>query len=110
MGQKLKITGWIAVGALAGALTTVSLQTVARSAMAPLPLEEAQARLLALAIPLPVERLCMTDAQGRDLAVPLLARRTQPAADLSAMDGYAVHSSNMVGPWQVVGESSAGHP
>jgi carboxyl-terminal processing protease len=42
MGQKLKITGWIAVGALAGALTTVSLQTVARSAMAPLPLEELQ--------------------------------------------------------------------
>ncbi len=42
MGQKLKITGWIAVGALAGALTTVSLQTVARSALAPLPLEELQ--------------------------------------------------------------------
>jgi carboxyl-terminal processing protease len=42
MGQKLKITGWIAVGALAGALTTVSLQTVARSSMAPLPLEELQ--------------------------------------------------------------------
>ena len=42
MGQKLKITGWIAVGVVAGALTTVSLQTVARSALAPLPLEELQ--------------------------------------------------------------------
>lgn len=42
MGHKLKITGWIAVGVVAGALTTVSLQTVARSAMAPLPLEELQ--------------------------------------------------------------------
>lgn len=42
MGQKLKITGWISVGLLAGALTTVSLQTVARSALAPLPLEELQ--------------------------------------------------------------------
>jgi carboxyl-terminal processing protease len=42
MGQKLKITGWVAVGAIAGALTTVSLQTVARGAMAPLPLEELQ--------------------------------------------------------------------
>jgi carboxyl-terminal processing protease len=42
MGQKLKITGWLAVGAIAGALTTVSLQTVARGAMAPLPLEELQ--------------------------------------------------------------------
>jgi carboxyl-terminal processing protease len=42
MGQKLKITGWIAVGVVAGALTTVSLQTVARGAMTPLPLEEIQ--------------------------------------------------------------------
>ena len=30
MGQKLKIAGWISIGALAGVLTTVSLQTVAR--------------------------------------------------------------------------------
>ena len=42
MGHKLKITGWIALGVVAGALTTVSLQTVARSALAPLPLEELQ--------------------------------------------------------------------
>ncbi|MFT3779586.1 MAG: S41 family peptidase [Ottowia sp.] len=42
MSQKTKIAGWMAVGALAGALTTVSLQTVARGAMAPLPLEELQ--------------------------------------------------------------------
>ncbi len=42
MGQKLKIAGWVAAGALAGAMTTVSLQTVARGAMAPLPLEELQ--------------------------------------------------------------------
>ena len=42
MSHKLKIAGWISVGAFAGALTTVSLQTVARGAMAPLPLEEMQ--------------------------------------------------------------------
>jgi len=42
MGHKLKITGWIALGALAGVLTTVSLQTVARNTLAPLPLEELQ--------------------------------------------------------------------
>lgn len=42
MGQKLKITGWVALGVVAGALTTVSLQTVARNTMAPLPLEELQ--------------------------------------------------------------------
>jgi carboxyl-terminal processing protease len=42
MRHTLRIFGWIGVGALAGALTTVSLQTVARSNMAPLPLEELQ--------------------------------------------------------------------
>lgn len=42
MGQKLKITGWISLGIMAGALTTVSLQTVARGTLAPLPLEELQ--------------------------------------------------------------------
>ena len=42
MGQKLKIAGWISLGVFAGALTTVSLQTVARGALAPLPLEELQ--------------------------------------------------------------------
>jgi len=42
MGQKLKIAGWISLGVFAGALTTVSLQTVARNSVAPLPLEELQ--------------------------------------------------------------------
>jgi len=42
MGQKLKIAGWIAIGAMAGALTTVQLQAVARGSLAPLPLEELQ--------------------------------------------------------------------
>ena len=42
MSHKLKIAGWITAGALAGALTTVSLQTVARGSLAPLPLEELQ--------------------------------------------------------------------
>ncbi len=42
MGQKLKIAGWLSIGALAGALTTISLQTTARGTFAPLPLEELQ--------------------------------------------------------------------
>ena len=42
MGYKLMITGWVALGVVAGALTTVSLQTVARGTLAPLPLEELQ--------------------------------------------------------------------
>jgi len=42
MSQKTKIAGWVAAGALAGALATVSLQTLARGTFAPLPLEELQ--------------------------------------------------------------------
>lgn len=42
MGYKLKIVAWVSVGIVAGALTTVSLQTVARGTLAPLPLEELQ--------------------------------------------------------------------
>ncbi|HRH06567.1 MAG TPA: peptidase S41, partial [Burkholderiaceae bacterium] len=40
MGQKLKTVGLLAAGALAGALATMSVQTMARGALAPLPLEE----------------------------------------------------------------------
>jgi molybdopterin molybdotransferase len=75
-----------------------------------LELEDAQARLLALAPRLPVERVLTSDAVGRYLAEPLLARRTQPAGDVSAMDGYALRMADLPGPWRVIGESAAGHP
>jgi carboxyl-terminal processing protease len=42
MGAKLKVAGLLAVGAVAGALATMQVQAVARSALAPLPLEELQ--------------------------------------------------------------------
>jgi carboxyl-terminal processing protease len=42
MGAKLKVAGLVAVGALAGALTTLQLQANARNSLAPLPLEELQ--------------------------------------------------------------------
>ena len=42
MGAKLKIAGFVALGAVAGALTTMQLQAVARASYAPLPLEEMQ--------------------------------------------------------------------
>ena len=42
MGQKLKIAGWLAIGSLAGALTTISLEGIARGNFSPLPLEELQ--------------------------------------------------------------------
>ena len=76
----------------------------------PLPLEQAQARLLELARPLALELCDPAQALGRWLAAPLVARRTQPARDLSAMDGYAVRGDDLAGPWRVIGESAAGHP
>ena len=42
MGSKLKVAGILAVGLMAGALTTMQLQAVARNALSPLPLEEVQ--------------------------------------------------------------------
>lgn len=76
----------------------------------PLPLAEAQSRLLALAPSLPVEHRSVTECLGHYLAEDLHARRTQPAAALSAMDGYALRSADLPGPWRVIGESAAGHP
>ena len=77
---------------------------------APLELADAQARLLALAAPLPIERMPVAEALGRYLAEPLIARRTQPPADLSAMDGFAVRGADLPGPWRIIGESACGHP
>lgn len=76
----------------------------------PISLEEAQERLCALAAPLPVQNVKSEEAFGRFLAQDVQARRTQPTVDLSAMDGYAVSGDDLSGPWQVVGESAAGHP
>jgi carboxyl-terminal processing protease len=42
MGAKLKISGFIALGAVAGALATMQVQAVAQRTMSPLPLEELQ--------------------------------------------------------------------
>jgi carboxyl-terminal processing protease len=42
MGVKLKVAGWLALGAVAGALTTLQLDATARNSTAQLPLEELQ--------------------------------------------------------------------
>jgi carboxyl-terminal processing protease len=42
MGAKLKVAGWLTVGAVAGALATMQLQATARNGVAQLPLEELQ--------------------------------------------------------------------
>lgn len=76
----------------------------------PLPLAEAQTRLLDMVAALPAETLPVEQCLGRYLAAPLVSTRTQPPADLSAMDGYAMLLKDIAGPWKVVGESAAGHP
>ena len=40
----------------------------------------------------------MSEALGRVLAAPVVARRTQPPVDVSAMDGYAVRSADVASP------------
>ncbi|MEO8805603.1 MAG: peptidase S41, partial [Burkholderiaceae bacterium] len=42
MGAKLKVAGWLAVGAVTGALATMQLQATARNGVSQLPLEELQ--------------------------------------------------------------------
>lgn len=76
--------------------------------MSLLPVDAALARLLALAPVLPIERLPLRESAGLKLAKPVAALRTQPAADLSAMDGYAIRFAELPGPWTVTGEAAAG--
>ena len=75
-----------------------------------IPVEEAQARVLAMARPLPAEDLPLPQAIGRWLAGPVAARADQPPFDASAMDGYAVQGDPGPGDsLAVIGESGAGH-
>jgi molybdopterin molybdotransferase len=76
----------------------------------PLPVAEAQRRLLALAPPVATETAPLRDAAGRWAAETVTALRTQPELPLSAMDGYAIRFADLPGPWQVTGESAAGRP
>jgi molybdopterin molybdotransferase len=72
--------------------------------------EEAQARVLALAGPLSTENIPLSQAVGRWLATPVQARADQPPFDASAMDGYALIGDPQPGDsFTVIGESGAGH-
>jgi len=56
---------------------------------------DALERILAHAAPLAAEEAPLADADGRVLANDLKALRTQPPADVSAMDGYAVRAADV---------------
>lgn len=81
--------------------------------MALMPVPEALARVLAAAAPLPAHEVALSDALGCVLAEDMIARRTQPPAAVSAMDGYAVRGADVANvpvTLKVIGEVAAGHP
>ena len=81
--------------------------------MALLSVAEALERVLAHAAPLPPKTVPLAEADGRVLAHDLTALRTQPPADVSAMDGYAVRAADVASAparLKVVGEVAAGRP
>ena len=62
---------------------------------------------------LPAERVPVSEAAGRVLAEPVIARLTQPPSAMSAMDGYAVRFADcgdMGAGFAQIGESAAGAP
>jgi molybdopterin molybdotransferase len=76
-----------------------------------IPVEEALAHVLRGAEPLGSELVAVAEAHGRALADDLAARRTQPPADVSAMDGYAVRAGDVTSipaRLTLVGEVAAG--
>jgi molybdopterin molybdotransferase len=81
--------------------------------MALMPVADALARVLAGADALPAEQVKLEHALGRVLAEDLAAKRTQPPAALSAMDGYAVRAADVASApvaLTLIGEVAAGHP
>jgi molybdopterin molybdotransferase len=74
---------------------------------------DALQRVLAGAEPLPAEQVPLAAAAGRVLAGDLKALRTQPPADVSAMDGYALRAADLEkspARLRVIGEVAAGRP
>jgi len=72
---------------------------------------EARARVVAAFRPLAGEQVGLMDALGRVLAQDIAARVTQPPADVSAMDGYAVRAADVAtvpASLRVVGMAPAG--
>jgi molybdopterin molybdotransferase len=73
---------------------------------------KALGRVLANAEPLPPEAAPLLEAHGRVLTSDVAALRTQPPADVSAMDGYAVRAADVAqtpARLKLIGEIAAGH-
>lgn len=77
-----------------------------------LPIEDARARIIAALTPTAAETVPLADGAGRVLARPVTARLTQPPADVSAMDGYALRAADGAegATLAVIGAAPAGRP
>jgi molybdopterin molybdotransferase len=77
-----------------------------------LSVDEARTRILAPLRSTPTEIVGLADAWARVLAAPIVARLTQPPADISAMDGYALRASDGIAGSRLnlIGSAPAGHP
>ena len=77
-----------------------------------LSVEDARATILAALAPTSPETVALSEAFGRVLARPVIARLTQPPADVSAMDGYALRADDGAegARLRVIGSAPAGHP
>jgi molybdopterin molybdotransferase len=76
-----------------------------------LPVADARVRILASLHTTQTEAVPLSEACGRVIAEDAIARRTQPPADLSAMDGYAVKAADTASApmrLKIVGEAPAG--
>lgn len=73
---------------------------------------QARARILAGIAPVGTETVPLAEAWNRVLAAPVAARLTQPPADISAMDGYALRAADSAAGTRlaVIGEAPAGRP
>ncbi len=74
--------------------------------------DEARARILSGLRPTPAEIVALAQAWNRVTAEPVRARLTQPPADVSAMDGYALCATDggLGALLTVIGAAPAGHP
>jgi molybdopterin molybdotransferase len=75
-----------------------------------LSLEEAQSRILARVVRLPLEQVDLGEAAGRFSAEPATARIDLPPFDASAMDGFAVRTEDTPGQLPVGERIAAGRP
>lgn len=78
-----------------------------------IPVEDAQARVMAEVVAGEVEEVALLDAHGRVLREEIVVDRDAPPADNSGMDGYAVRAIDVATvpvTLRVIGDIPAGHP